>query len=170
MELTRSGAGIQFDSLYNIKLLEQWESDKIEPSLRALVIVTAMLYYEQGASRVIVKKLLGNTEQDLLKKDNPHYYGCAADISILELVDSRIVDKANYIARRFPKAEWIEHRLNELFPFGDGPKRSCIYNVDHLHLEVPMGGFKKSTQALSTWQEFGACGVIRPPRREKRAS
>jgi hypothetical protein len=165
MDPIRSGAFIVFDSMFERVLREQWQSEKLEPCIRMMLISAAMIYHEQGSYKLTLKRLLGNTKEEVARTDTPHAYGCAADISIIELIDPRVNDKHDFMMRKFPKAFWVEQRLNELFPFGDGPKNAAVYNIDHIHLECPPGGFKKTTYALSTWFESGAVGIIRTPQR-----
>lgn len=162
--MIRPGSHILFD-LKNQSLLErQWYSARIEPSLRFMIITAGMLYHELGVSRVRVLKLLGNTKEELENRDTPHYYGAAADISIRELIDNRVTDIDEIMTRRFANAKFVSRRLNSLFPFGQGEKKSAIHNVSdgvnigHIHLECPIGGFKRETQILATWKENGCDG------------
>src|SRR5688500_2330466 len=105
--MIRPGSHILFD-LKNQSILErQWMSANIEPSLRFMIITSGMLYHEQGASRVRILKLIGNNKEELENRDNPHYYGAAADISIRELIDPRVTDIEEIMTRRVPKAKFV---------------------------------------------------------------
>lgn len=159
--MIRPGSHIIFDTRFERRLEDQWNSNKVEPSLRFMIIVAGMLFHEQGSSRVRILKILGNTQDDYSDLNSPHHYGCAADISIKELVDPRVQDIDIVAKSRFPKATFITRRLNSLFPMAQGDLKSAVYNVGsnpHIHLQVPVGGFNKDTQALSTWNESGSIG------------
>jgi len=159
--MIRPGAHIRFTTQFEEILEKQWYSSNIEPSLRFMIISSAMIYHELGASRLRIIRLLGNTPEELAKKDSPHYYGCAADVSVRELVDPRVHSIDLMMQKRFPKANFATRRLNDLFPMAQGDKLSTIYNLNpsHLHLECPVSGFKRETQALATWNESGSVGI-----------
>lgn len=157
--MIRPGSNLSFNAAFQERLQRQWESDRVEPFLRALIVITGMIFHEQESSRITILKLLGNTKEELELKEGAHYYGCAADVSVRELVDVRYREPSDLLKTGFPKAAYVARRINELVPFGDGSKKSAVYNKDHIHLEVPMGGFKKSSFALCNWQEVGACGL-----------
>lgn len=162
--MIRPGSNLRFDPFNQEILLRHWEGEYLEPCLRFLVIIAGMIYHEQEASRLTIMKLLGNNKEDLESKEGPHFYGCAADVSIRELIDPRYKDPDLMTRMEFPKARFITNRINELVPFGQGAKHSAIYNVNpgHIHLEVPIGGYKKNSYALSDWMQKGACGLPRP--------
>jgi hypothetical protein len=148
------------------ELSDQWLSDKIEPSLRFVLIIAALLYHEQGARRCRLLRLLGSPEEDVTY---PHRAGIAADLSIVELMDGRITDKRKVYSDRYPRVEWVTRRLNALFPYGDGGKRTATYYPRELRIEVPVGGFKKRTQALALWTDYGVSGPPKlPPRKRKK--
>lgn len=147
--------------------MEQWTSDSIEPDLRLVILATSLFYLEQGAKRCRVIRLMGSPEQPA-----PPIYraGAAADISVIDLIDRRVTDPAKLYTEKYPKPEWVVHRLNCVFPISDGKKETATYMPRHIKLEVPIGGFKKRTQAMALWFQYGVSGVPKfPPRkREKR--
>lgn len=168
--LIRSGAHFVFDLTNQTILSEQWESEKIEPDLRFALIVATMLYHEQGASRMRIVKLLGNTREELENTNTPHHYGCAADISVAELIKGTSVNGENSLMIATPRINWIVDRINELLPWSEGKKLCASNNRNHIHIEVPLGGFKKSHFALATWAESGPTGIPKRMPRHYHAS
>lgn len=149
-------------------LAEQWASDRISPWLRAVLVILSSIYVEQGAKRLLIEKLLGNSRAEIEARDSTHAYGLAADVSIIGVADRRGSTSSCFLnGREFPKPRWIEQRLNLLFPFGDGRKETATYVVSeaHLHIEVPVRGYSAVLAPLSTWNEFGVNGELEEPRR-----
>lgn len=134
----------------------EWKSPKVTFALRAVVLAADMLYREMGASRMRVLKLLGD--------ETPYCYGVAADISVIELPGVRMAAKG---ARNILPS-WIATRLNLLFPYGDGPIETALYDGEKLALRVPVAGYRPDSCALAEWAEWGATGKrILTPRRVK---
>jgi hypothetical protein len=123
-----------------------------------VIIVTTMLYFELGAGRCRILKIRGN---HLDNGDTPdrdaHFYGCAADLSILDLVDGKAISRDWIISHRFPKVEIVERRLNGLFPM-PGSIQTATYEPDHLHVQVPSNGFNTAHQSLAAWFDDGVTG------------
>lgn len=153
--MTRPGSLIAFDPSHRSLLSEQWRSERVEPSLRMTIIVAGMVYHALGAARVSILRLLGNSEIEADNKDSIHYYGRAADISVAELIDSRLERKQEVMERRILKAQHFTDRMNSIFTCQEDV---AIYNIDHIHLQVPSGGFRKVDLTLATWMEFGPTG------------
>jgi hypothetical protein len=153
----QSGARIVFQPLHQKLLREQWESDKVEPFLRAMIIITSLMYHEQGASKLQIIRLLGNSDSELSNKDTPHVYGRAADLSVHNLVDPRVSLEARK-AFRNPRSLFIVNRLNSLFPSGSS-RQSAMYNQDHIHIEIPSNPGNRNLMTLSSWFEDGCDGT-----------
>lgn len=153
--MIRPGSLIHLDSTNLSVLSEQWRSDKIEPSLRMVIIVCGMLYHALGSSRVTVLKLLGNTPEDVNNKESIHAYGRAADISVRELISSYRENKEIYHDQSIRRAQYAADRINAIFTCREDV---AIYNLNHIHLQVPAGGFRKEDQSMATWMEFGLTG------------
>lgn len=149
-------------------LAEQWASETLSPWLRAVLVVMASLYVEQGARRLVIEKLLGNSATEIEARQSVHAYGLAADVSILGIVDRRGGRCSTFLnGREFPRPRWVEQRINLLFPFGDGKKETATYDFRsaHIHVEVPHRGYSHVTAALSSWNEHGVNGELEEPRR-----
>lgn len=159
-------ARIAFDPSRDRLLREQWSSEQVNPWLRAVLVVLASFYAEQGARKMSVLKLLGNTLAEVAGKASPHAYGLAADVSIVEISDRRGSFRSSFLnGHEFPKPRWIEQRMNLLFPFADGRKRTVDYVVAeaHLHVEVPLRGYGGDSLSLASWQELGVTADLAEP-------
>lgn len=155
--MTRTGACPSFQVPHGKVLKEQWASSKVSPSLRAAILTAAMIYYEEGASRCRILRILGNTPEELESLNGHYRYGAAADIAINELVDGRHTLGRKIMDRRFAKVERVVERINKLFPT-EGGRQTAEYRGDHIHIEVPPAGFRHEHQAFATWFEFGPVG------------
>lgn len=159
---------IAFEPSKERLLAQQWASEKVSPWLRAVLVVMASLYVEQGARRLVIQKLLGDSAAEIEARQSTHAYGLAADVSIIGIADRRGSQLASFLnGREFPKPRWIESRMNLLFPFYDGRKETVRYDVAgaRLHVEVPAKGFPAGSVALASWNEHGVNGQLEEPRR-----
>lgn len=160
-----SGAKVLFDSTRANLLIEQWESDRVSPWLRAVTIFAGMLFHEQGAPHLRVLSLLGNTEEERLAR-TPASYGLAAEVSVWELPSCH--GRHARAGQEDKVAAWVAQRLNLLFPHGPGAKKTAIYGVedgvcDRMILEVPVKGYDNF--GLTLWHRWGSTGRVLFPQK-----
>lgn len=124
-------------------LRKQWRSCHVDPWLRVVLILTADLYQEQGAQFCRIVSLLGQGNDK---------YGRIAEVSVLGLPGVRRA----FVGDFHKTPDWIARRINVLFPFGDGYKKTAIYNGATIRLEVPFCGYMKDCLALRDWFLWGA--------------
>ncbi len=133
---------------------QEWGSQKVAYELRVVILMCAMLYHENDATRLRVLRIFDS---------EPMYrYGRAADVGVLELPNVNRAKKGDPY-HRVPA--WIATRLNLLFPFGDGDLETATYGGDVISLRVPFNGFQQEAAPLSTWREWGASGRSLTPRK-----
>ena len=125
-----------------VELREEWRSECVDPGLRTVVIVTMLMYYEQGAERCHLVRLLG---------DGARAYGRIADLSVLGLPG---VSRAKLGDKR-KRPTWIVKRVNVLFPSCDWKKETATYDGAVIRIEVPFSGYRKDCCALRDWIEWG---------------
>lgn len=137
------------------QMVQQWADEKTRWELRVALLLTTMIYSEQGAYRMRVLRLHDGP--------SPYCYGLAADISVLELPGV----KRAALGLQYKLPTWVCERINLLLPFGDGRLNTATYDGAKITLQVPVGGYRKETNALSEWMSWGATGRILRPHRVK---
>lgn len=137
------------------QMVQQWADEKTRWELRVALLLTTMIYSEQGAYRMRVLRLHDGP--------SPYCYGLAADISVLELPGV----KRAALGLQYKLPTWVCERINLLLPFGDGRLNTATYDGAKITLQVPVGGYRKETNALSEWMSWGATGRILRPMKTK---
>lgn len=157
---------LDFDVRRRQLLIEQWKSEKVSWSLRALCLFAAAIFHEQGAPSMRITRLLGNDEIER-ESVTPFSAGLAAEVSLWELPQVCGTKVRNGLEN--PTVAFIANRINMLFYFGPGRKEAAQYGerfdlFDKMILQVPTAGFGEQTLAL--WHEFGNIGMIQSPRKK----
>lgn len=131
--------------------MAEWSSETIRYELRVAMLVATMVYGGYGAHRMRVLRLLDGP--------SPYSYGLACDLSVTELPGVRHAA----LGLKYKLPESVCMRMNLLLPFGDGPKDTATYDGAKITLQVPIGGYRRETNPLSSWMEFGPTGrILRP--------
>lgn len=160
-----AGVKVLFDANRANLLVEQWESERLSPWLRAVTIFAGMLYHEQGAPHLRILSLLGNSEEARMA-GSPAAYGLSAEISVWELPSCHGSHARQGQEDR--TALWISQRLNLLFPHGPGAKKTARYGTedgvfDRMILEVPVKGYDGF--GLTLWHRWGSTGRVLFPQK-----
>ena len=158
------GVKVDFDFRHHRVLNEQWCSERVSSWLRVVILTIGSLYQEHGAKRITILRLLGNTQEEMERR-NLYTYGKAADVSILDLP---CVTSICYEKKENKIVRWICDRTNILFPFSDGILETARYGskfdiYDRIHIEIPFLGF--DNYALTCWHEWGTTGMTKMPRK-----
>lgn len=161
----RGAIHLDFDLRRRQLLYEQWKSEKVTWPLRALCLMAATIFHEQGAPTLRITKLLGNDELEL-EAVTPFSAGLAAEVSLYDLPMVSGMKARSGIENA--TVTFIANRINMLFYFGPGRKEAAQYGdrfgvYDRMILQVPTTGFEGQT--LSLWHEFGNVGTIQSPRK-----
>ena len=157
---------LDFDLRRRQLLYEQWKSDKVKWPLRALCLIAASIFHEQGANTMRITRLLGNDELEL-EALTAFSAGLAAEVSLYDLPMVSGMKARNGVENA--TVAFIANRINMLFYFGPGRKEAAQYGdrfgvYDKLILQSPTTGFEGQT--LSLWHEFGNVGTIQSPRKK----
>ena len=157
---------IDFDPSRKELLVDQWGSPEVSWQLRALCLISATIFHEQGAGKLRIRRLLGNDEFER-EEVSPFSRGLAAEVSIWEFPSVSGNRERSCIEDRH--VAFVADRINMLFCFGPGRHVTARYGEKHdvwgkMLLEVPANGF--TPDSLGLWHEFGNTGRILSPRKK----
>lgn len=146
----KPGADLAFPS---DEVAQQWKTGSLNPALRWVLFTAAGIYFELGANRCRVLRLMG---------PDFYAYGNAADIAPTDLPGVQSAAPGD----DYPLPGWVAQRLNLLFPGSD--LDTATYNGARIVLRVPSNPAKMA-QWGAEWTLWGPTGkrVLQPQRRLK---
>lgn len=140
------GIDLLFDS---DKIRGEWWSERLQPILRAVVLLAVPMVGQLGG-RLKIVKIFG---------EGIYEGGCVADVALLGLPlreNSRHAAGAPRFEGDYYHAR-IVRELNQLWPFGEGDFETALLIGNRVRIRVPWNGaYRRDSLALASWSRNGA--------------